>query len=365
MKILILTGKFGMGHYSVSTSLCEEIKSKYPNVSVVIKDVFDYALPTYSNTIYKAFNVMVNKGSIFYNQVYKITENRKYNMNPMFLRYFLPKLDKLVKDVEPNIIISTLPFCSQLISRYKLKYNPSLPLITCITDISSHSEWINENTNCYLVGSNSLKKDLILKGVPENKIFINGIPVKEEFKKTITNNSSNEKQILIMGGGLGLLPKSLEFYNQLNSLENVKTTVITGNNTEIYTMLHDKYENINVLGYTDEVYKYMQQADLILSKPGGITLFESIFSETPLIAFKPFLQQEINNTNFILNNGIGKVLETSPDKCFDKIKKIIYDDTILNVLSNNIKNLKRQFDCTVIEKVLLTLEPNMVDGVCA
>lgn len=364
MKILILTGKFGMGHYSVSKSLCEEIKSKYPNVSVVIKDVFDYALPTYSNTIYKAFNVMVNKGSIFYNQVYKITENRKYNMNPMFLRYFLPKLDKLVKDVEPNIIISTLPFCSQLISRYKLKYNPSLPLITCITDISSHSEWINENTNCYLVGSNSLKKDLILKGVPENKIFINGIPVKEEFKKTIINNSSNEKQILIMGGGLGLLPKSLEFYNQLNSLENVKTTVITGNNTEIYNMLHDKYENINVLGYTDEVYKYMQQADLILSKPGGITLFESIFSETPLIAFKPFLQQEINNTNFILNNGIGKVLETSPDKCFDKIKKIIYDDTILNVLSNNIKNLKRQFDCTVIEKVLLTLEPNM-DGVCA
>ncbi|WP_346912537.1 glycosyltransferase [Clostridium sp.] len=364
MKILILTGKFGMGHYSVSKSLCEEIKSKYPNVSVVIKDVFDYTLPTYSNTIYKAFNVMVNKGSIFYNQVYKITENRKYNMNPMFLRYFLPKLDELVKDVEPNIIISTLPFCSQLISRYKLKYNPSLPLITCITDISSHSEWINENTNCYLVGSNSLKKDLILKGVPENKIFINGIPVKEEFKKTITNNSSNEKQILIMGGGLGLLPKSLEFYNQLNSLENVKTTVITGNNTEIYNMLHDKYENINVLGYTDEVYKYMQQADLILSKPGGITLFESIFSETPLIAFKPFLQQEINNTNFILNNGIGKVLETSPDKCFDKIKKIIYDDTILNVLSNNIKNLKRQFDCTVIEKVFLTLEPNM-DGVCA
>lgn len=364
MKILILTGKFGMGHYSVSKSLCEEIKSKYPNVSVVIKDIFDYALPTYSNTIYKAFNVMVNKGSIFYNQVYKITENRKYNMNPMFLRYFLPKLDKLVKDVEPNIIISTLPFCSQLISRYKLKYNPSLPLITCITDISSHSEWINENTNCYLVGSNSLKKDLILKGVPENKIFINGIPVKEEFKKTIINNSSNEKQILIMGGGLGLLPKSLEFYNQLNSLENVKTTVITGNNTEIYNMLHDKYENINVLGYTDEVYKYMQQADLILSKPGGITLFESIFSETPLIAFKPFLQQEINNTNFILNNGIGKVLETSPDKCFDRIKKIIYDDTILNVLSNNIKNLKRQFDCTVIEKVLLTLEPNM-DGVCA
>lgn len=364
MKILILTGKFGMGHYSVSKSLCEQIQSNHPNASVVIKDVFDYTLPTYSNVIYRAFNVMVNKGSVFYNQVYKITENRKYNMNPMFLRYFLPKLDILIKDIKPNIIISTLPFCSQLISRYKMKYNPSLPLITCITDISSHSEWLNDNTNCYLVGSNSLKNDLILKGVPENKIFINGIPVKEEFKRSITNGSSNEKQLLIMGGGLGLLPKSKAFYNQLNSLENVKTTVITGNNTEIYNMLHGKYENINVLGYTNEVYKYMQKADLILSKPGGITLFESIYSETPLIAFKPFLQQEINNTNFILNNGIGKVLDTSPDKCFDIIKKIIFDDAILDNLSNNIKKFKKQFDCTSIEKVLLTLEPNM-DGACA
>ncbi len=364
MKILILTGKFGMGHYSVSKSLCEQIQSKYPKVSVVIKDVFDYTLPTYSNTIYGAYNVMVNKGSAFYNQVYKITENKKHSMRPIFLRYFLNRIDKLIKYIEPNIIISTLPFCSQLISRYKMKYNSSLPLITCITDISSHSEWININTNCYLVGSDSLKKDLISKGVPDSKIFISGIPVKEEFKKSIANNSSNEKHLLIMGGGLGLLPKSKEFYKQLNSLKNVKTTVITGNNAEIYNMLHSNYENVNVIGYTDEVHKYMQQADLILSKPGGITLFESIFSETPLIAFKPFLQQEINNTNFILNNGIGKVLETSPDKCFDKIKKIIYDDATLNNISNNIKDLKKQFDCTVIEKVLLTLHPNM-DGVCA
>ncbi len=364
MKILILTGKFGMGHYSVSKSLCEQIKSKHPNIEIIIKDVFDYTLPNYSNAIYKAFNVMVNKGSIFYNQVYKITENRKYNMRPAFLRYFLPKLNKLINSLQPNIIISTLPFCSQLISRYNVKYNPSLPLITCITDISSHSEWINDNTNFYLVGSNSLKKDLILKGVPENKIFINGIPVKEEFKKSIVNIPSKERYLLIMGGGLGLLPKSKDFYKQLNDLENVKTTVITGNNAEIYNMLHGKYKNIDVLGYTDEVYKYMQKADLILSKPGGITLFESIFSETPLVAFKPFLQQEINNTNFILNNQIGRVLETSPDKCFDKIKKIIYDDVTLNTLCNNIKNLKKQFDSTVIEKVLLTLEPNM-DGVCA
>jgi len=364
MKILILTGKFGMGHYSVSSSLSQQVKLSHPNSSIIIEDIFEYAMPSYSDKIYKAFNLLVDKGSVFYNQLYKITENKKHNSKPLLLSYFLNKLNMLINDIEPTIIISTLPFCSQLVSRYKIKHNKSLPLITCITDISSHSEWINDNTNCYLVGSSSLKQCLISKGVPINKIFINGIPVKEEFKQCNNIQNSNEKQLLIMGGGLGLLPKSPHFYEQLNSLKNVRTTVITGNNSNMYNILHEKYENINVIGYTDKVYEYMQKADLVLSKPGGITVFETIFSETPFIAFKPFLQQEINNTNFILNNSIGKVLETTPDKCFDKIRKIIYDDATLDKLCSNMKNLKKEFDNNVFEKVLFSVK-NEMEGVCA
>ncbi len=111
-----------------------------------------------------------------------------------------------------------------------------------------------------------------------------------------------------MGGGLGLLPKSEQFYKELNSLEGVKTTVITGNNKKMYYKLYGRYENIEVVGYTNEVYKYMKDSDLIISKPGGITLFETIYSELPILAFNPFLQQEIDNASFILNNEIGRIL---------------------------------------------------------
>ena len=39
VKILILTGKFCMGHWSVSKSLAQQIQNAYPNAQVRIEDL--------------------------------------------------------------------------------------------------------------------------------------------------------------------------------------------------------------------------------------------------------------------------------------------------------------------------------------
>lgn len=357
MKVLILTGKFGMGHYSASSSLSQQITSRFPSAIIETKDIFDYTIPKYSDAIYKAFSLLVNKSPVMYNQFYKITENSKISNRPLFLSYFLYKLKELLDEVKPDVIISTLPFSSQLVSRYKIKYYSAIPLVTCITDISSHSEWINECTNCYIVGSNSLKQKLILKGVQAKRIYVNGIPVKKEFKIHNPVKNNKEKKVLIMGGGLGLLPKETYFYERLNSMKNVKFTVITGNNKKIYDMLIGKYENIEVIGYTDKVYKYMLESDLIVSKTGGITLFESIFSETPMLVFTPFLAQEKANTSFIINNNIGKVIGKTTDEWLYSIENTLNDENTLNQLRKNIIKVKNQLDTSVVEKVLSNFAP--------
>ncbi|HBZ0261345.1 TPA: UDP-diphospho-muramoylpentapeptide beta-N-acetylglucosaminyltransferase, partial [Clostridioides difficile] len=56
MKVLILTGKFGMGHYSASNSLSEDIKAKFDNSEITIKDIFEYIMPNYSDKMYKTFS---------------------------------------------------------------------------------------------------------------------------------------------------------------------------------------------------------------------------------------------------------------------------------------------------------------------
>ena len=68
--------------------------------------------------------------------------------------------------------------------------------------------------------------------------------------------------ILIMGGGLGILPESNEFYEELNDSGHIRVTVITGKKSGNLQKASRKYENIEVIGYTNEVYRYMQEADV-------------------------------------------------------------------------------------------------------
>ena len=125
-----------------------------------------------------------------------------------------------------------------------------------------------------------------------------------------------------MGGGLGLLPKRDSFYEALDALPGVHTTIITGNNRKLYDRLAGKYAHIEVLGFTDRVYDYMARADRVPPKPGGITLFETIFSELPILAWEPFLEQEKNNARFLVKRRLGRVAAKEPEECLSAIRAL-------------------------------------------
>ncbi|MEG1879465.1 MAG: UDP-diphospho-muramoylpentapeptide beta-N-acetylglucosaminyltransferase, partial [Pseudoflavonifractor sp.] len=268
MKILILTGKFGMGHWSASQSLRLQLLAEDPNAEIEVEDFLAYAMPDVSEAMYKGFSLLVTHGSGIFNTYYKMTENMENEARPPFERLFLEKLEELLAKQSPDMVIATHPLCAQLVSRHKWETGSSLPLVTCITDLSVHSEWITGGTDCYLVGAGEMTQRLARKGVDPAKVIVTGIPVKPEFEATPRHRGGETRSLLIMGGGLGLMPKKDKFYEALNALPNLRTTIIAGSNKHLAERLAGKYENIQVVGYTDHVADYMANADLMLSKPG-------------------------------------------------------------------------------------------------
>jgi len=343
LNILILTGSFGMGHNSAANTIAEMINGEMQDSRVYVEDLFAHAFKSTKHEY--VFRIMIKRGKYFYNLAYRRTEDSyKKNKYP-FQKYLMRSLDELVVKTDADIIISTLWICSKLVCEYKQSMNCNIPLITCITDVWSHNVWINPGTDFYMTATPKVKDELIGKGVEAQRVVVSGIPVGNAFKtENIDDKSSGEKRLLIMGGGLGLLPKTLAFYEELNKLDGVKTTIITGNNIELYNLLNGRYENIEVLAFVNNVYHYMKNADLLISKPGGITLFEAIFAELPLLMFKPFLEPEKRNGEFVLANNMGAVLSADAQEWVAKIAELMWNNELLNEIRANMRKFKSHLD---------------------
>ena len=275
MKILILTGKFGNGHWSASQALREQLSADGHEVQVV--DLFGYAQPKLAPTMYWWFNVLVTCGGVFYNLYRDLTRNDSGDSRGDVL---VDGLERLLDEYEPDVVVSTHPVCSAAMARYKVEAGSSIPLVTCVTDVTCHSEWIHPETDCYMVAEESVRRGLADKGVDPDIVVASGIPVSGRFQPA-RRDRSRRRELLIMGGGLGLMPRRDSFYQALNDLPGVHTTILTGRNEKLYQRLNGRYENIEAVPFTDKVDKYMSRAHLMLSKPGGITCFEAIAPRQP------------------------------------------------------------------------------------
>lgn len=362
MGILILTGKFGMGHWSASVALREQLLAALPDARIDVVDFFAYAMPGASETVYKAFSLLVTYGGGLYNTVYRHTADAPADRVPVYALPLSDKLAELLETRRPEAVIATHPVCAQLVAKYKEKSGSALPLVTCITDLTAHSEWLSDKCDCYLVGCPSLRRELMDKGVDADKILATGIPVRAAFCQGEARGTGQERRLLIMGGGLGLLPRKDSFYQELNDLPGVETTLITGHNQKLYDRLAGKYTHIHVVGFTDQVHMYMARADLMLSKPGGITLFEAISSQLPMLAWEPFLQQERLNARFLLRTGIGRIAPKEPEDCLLAIRSLIYDGPALSRMAENMGAIKEQLEA---DGAVRAVEGLLGDRVCA
>ena len=344
MNILILYGRFGMGHMQTAKSIARQLEMSGQGHNVRCVDFFDYTGK--GDLVYKAFNFIVRKGEGVFNRVYNVSNEMGSFGLPM-KSYCYSEFSRLLDECRPQMIISTLPFTSLLAGRYKAKFGKDYKLVTCITDINIHGDWVAPGTDAYLAPSVETKSQLCQMGVPQSHIFVSGVPLNPAFSRELPESSTHAHQtrrLLIMGGGLGLISDSMDFYDGLNRLPNVETTVVCAGNTKLYEALKGRFENVRALGFVEHMAALMRESDLLLGKPGGVTVFEAIACRLPFLALKPFLSQEISNGQFILNHGLGDILAAEPEKSLGQISDILWDFEGLCRIKSNMRALEAGFD---------------------
>lgn len=364
MNILILTGKFGMGHWAASQSLRQQLLGTFPDAAVTVEDFPAYVMPNASEVLYKFFHLVVTRGSFLFNAYYNLTAQGHTDARAPLEGLFLDKLAELLEQHRPDAVIATHPLCAQIVSRLKEEAVQKehcyldLPLFTCITDVSSHPEWINRNTDCYLVPNREVRISLEEKGVLPARIRVTGIPVREEFRSLTRRRAwlkcggQRDAELLVMGGGLGLLPLDESFYETLDRIPDTHTTIITGCNEKLRRHLAGRWKNIEVLGYVDRVWEYLEKSDMIVTKQGGITLFESIFAQVPIYSWRPALCQEQGNARWIVDKEIGWVAGTGAEECAGEIREILMDEKRLARAAARMDRVKQELEVDALSHLM-------------
>ncbi len=349
MKVLILSGRFGFGHEMAANAIREEFKRQRADAEIIQKDLPTYFNPYISKIIYKVFGLVAERYHGIYNIVYKISGKMNSGNRPDGPLIYR-KFQRMVEECRPDVIVCTHPFCEKSAANYKAKSGSQIPLVTCITDISMHKEWFAKQTDLYLAPTVEVKNNLVSFGALPENILVTGVPVRQQFlgsekegnrmhplmgQKHFHKKEAAEKHVLVMGGGLGIMPELEEILNTLHETPGVKATVITGKNQKTYQMWKGHFDDVEVLGYVDDIGNYMRKSDLVITKAGGITLFELLHSKVPMFIIRPFLEQETVNARYAQGKGFAHVVWDKKEDFKAELRNLLKDTERLEKLREN------------------------------
>ena len=323
-KVIIFYASYGGGHLSAARSIKEFIDNYYPEVDSELIDCVKYINKALDKVTTKAYSEMAKKAPQAWGHLYKGADKGPIaTISNTSNKFMAIKLKKLLEEKNPNLVICTHPFASQMCSYLRKKEKVNLKIATILTDFAVHNQWIvgHEFTDYYFVSHFGMKKDLIEAGVESQKIYVTGIPLSNKFlleydKAEILKSfglSPNKKTVLFFGGGeLGLgKTHTFNIFKSFVNNDNIQIVAISGKNPkmkenfESYVEEMGKENSVKVLEYTDKVAQLMSISDLVVTKPGGLTTTESLASGLPIVVINPIPGQEEENAEFLEENKVA------------------------------------------------------------
>jgi processive 1,2-diacylglycerol beta-glucosyltransferase len=319
LKVLILTVSAGSGHIEAAKAIDEHFKKNYSDVETLVVDTLKYINPFIDKIIIGSYMNTVKKTPVLYAKLYDYAENEEAvtNISEKFNDVMSTKLISLIEDFLPDIILCTHPFPIEMLSILKRKNKIDVPVIGLLTDYAVHSYWLYNYIDYYVIANEDFKQDMIRRGVNENIILPFGIPVSDEFLKDYDKNEVRKSlgldpeklTLLIMGGGCGIGNIKNIFEILQKSPLDFQSIICTGKNSRLKKQIEKISKTSNkkalVLGFTDEVSKLMSISDILITKPGGLTIAEALIKKIPIIISSAIPGQEERNSDYLLNNGLA------------------------------------------------------------
>ncbi|SKA76242.1 Monogalactosyldiacylglycerol synthase [Caloramator quimbayensis] len=362
MKVLALSVSAGTGHFKAAKAIKNYFEKNYTDVEMEIIDTLRYINPVINKIVVGSYLQSIKITPKIYEKLYEHADKDDTisSFSEMANHLLSIKIKSLVEDINPDVILCTHPFPLEMISILKRKGKISIPAIGILTDYAVHSFWFYDYIDAYIIPNEDFIDEAAEKGADINSLYPLGIPVESQFlmpveKAAIKNQLGlyeGKPTILLMGGSLGIgnIKKIYEALS-LSDLD-IQLIVCTGRNHRLKEKIEEIYEKAQkkslILSYTENMNAIMSVSDILITKPGGLTIAEALVKGLPIIINSPIPGHEEKNANYLLNCGIAATFKKSSDA--------------VNVVRQLIKNTSRleQMKSIALEKS----KPNSTKDIC-
>lgn len=326
-KILILTGSFGNGHLQVTQSVVNQFNEmNLDNLTVIEHDLFLEAHPILTSICKKWY---INSFKYFRNMYKAFYYSRPDQLDKCFYKYYgLNKLINLLLKEKPDLILLTFP--TPVMSVLTEQFDMNIPIATVMTDYRMQKNWITPHSQRYYLATEDLKDEFASIGIPKSQIKVTGIPIADKFEEDIDktswlrqNSLAPDKPTILMSAGAFGVSKDFDQMIQeiLNRSPHSQVVMICGKNKELKRTLSAQfknYDNVLIVGYTKHMNEWMASSQLMITKPGGITISEALTRQTPMIFLNPAPGQELENANYFEEKGFGLIADT-PEEAIQQV----------------------------------------------
>jgi len=365
-------------------------------IECAMLDTFEYINPILSESIAKGYLISTKLTPQVYGQIYRMAEklegnNAKLSVSKLTSSVLVKKLVAFINDYDPDVIVCTHTFAAQILSHYKNKGKSShdsdsisrkdgvngadengtgrhkmgnagkkgLRAITVgiITDYTIHPFWEETDMDYYITASDLLNRQAQKKGMALDRILPLGIPIHTKFAGKMPMAKAREAlgiqdkdTVFVMSGSMGH-GNVIKIVEQLDDLDmDFQILSVCGTNKALMkkiSMMKSRKKIYNY-GYVDNVDVMMDASNCIVTKPGGLTISESLAKGLPMILINPIPGQEDRNVEFLLNNGLAvKITKTYP-----------IDEAVFQLLLNPERTQ------AMIERIKRIAKPNATRDIC-
>jgi processive 1,2-diacylglycerol beta-glucosyltransferase len=293
-----------------------------------VVDSYRYAASLFSKVVSDGYIGMVRTIPQLYGLIYDRAERATTagGFRVWASEFTARNIRGLMEKMKPSVVVCTHAFPVGVMAAYKRLYDPTIPVMGIVTDFVVHPFWIYKNVDAYAVATPEIRAALVGRGIDPARVGVDGIPVDPRFGSPPADRGALRDALglprdaavaLVMGGGLGLGPVAKTVRALAHVEPHVVPVVLVGKNRRLERRVLDDARrdgaDVRVVGFCENVFEWMHAADVLVTKPGGLTTSEALVAGVPMVLLRPLPGQEERNARYLVSRGAALRATRAPD----------------------------------------------------